>query len=252
MLQRLLRFIRRLFGGDSPTDGSRDHAGLLAVETESLRKQIASYNVGLATHAGLCERLISQIRRQEAEATALEAQVTAHLQSGSREKAALHALDLQTLRSELVENRAQAAAAEATYRELLRTRDVAVREAQMRLKAVQDAIQGLDAQRAAADMTELASGMVGQNVAGDDTLGRLHEIVEAEKARETGRAGAARMVLEGADVMRLESHRKALAEAALAEFTARAELRTGELDALPGSDSAREQGPPERRPQLPE
>ena len=33
---------------------------LLEVEKENLRKQIANYNQGLAAHAGLCERLMTQ------------------------------------------------------------------------------------------------------------------------------------------------------------------------------------------------
>ena len=35
---------------------------LLEVEKENLRSQIAQYNQGLANHAGMCERLMSQVR----------------------------------------------------------------------------------------------------------------------------------------------------------------------------------------------
>ena len=38
---------------------------LLELEQENLRKQIASYNQGLATHAGLAERLMSQACRRQ-------------------------------------------------------------------------------------------------------------------------------------------------------------------------------------------
>ena len=36
---------------------------LLEVEKENLRKQISEYNKGLAMHAGLCERLMSQVKK---------------------------------------------------------------------------------------------------------------------------------------------------------------------------------------------
>ena len=38
---------------------------LLEVEKENLRRQIANYNQGLAAHAGLCERLMTQVKRLE-------------------------------------------------------------------------------------------------------------------------------------------------------------------------------------------
>ena len=40
---------------------------LLEVEKENLRKQISEYNKGLAAHAGLCERLMSQVKRESKE-----------------------------------------------------------------------------------------------------------------------------------------------------------------------------------------
>ena len=46
---------------------------LLEVEQENLRRQIGQYNQGLATHAGLCERLISQVRQLENEQRDLRA-----------------------------------------------------------------------------------------------------------------------------------------------------------------------------------
>ena len=41
----------------------RSPEALLEVEKENLRTQIARYNDGLASHAGLCERLMTQIAR---------------------------------------------------------------------------------------------------------------------------------------------------------------------------------------------
>ncbi|HOX08870.1 MAG TPA: hypothetical protein PK280_20920, partial [Planctomycetota bacterium] len=46
---------------------------LLEVEQEHLREQIGKYNQGLASHAGLCERLMTQVKRQEAEERELRA-----------------------------------------------------------------------------------------------------------------------------------------------------------------------------------
>ncbi len=51
---------------------------LLEVEKENLRKQIANYNQGLASHAGLCERLMSQVKKLETEERELHAKAAAH------------------------------------------------------------------------------------------------------------------------------------------------------------------------------
>ena len=45
----------------------RNPEALLELEQENLRKQIASYNQGLANHAGLAERLMGQVRKLETE-----------------------------------------------------------------------------------------------------------------------------------------------------------------------------------------
>jgi hypothetical protein len=87
--------------------------------------------------------------------------------------------------------------------------------------------------------------MIGQAGAGDDTLSRLHEIVEAERARAAGRARVARDVVAVSDAMRLESHRQALAAAALAEFTAADTVATDRLAALQATPAR----PPEQRSQ---
>ena len=43
----------------------RNPEALLEVEKENLRKQIGQFNQGLASHAGLCEKLMAQVRKLE-------------------------------------------------------------------------------------------------------------------------------------------------------------------------------------------
>src|SRR3954465_6624114 len=83
----------------------RNPEALLEVEKEHLRKQIANYNQGLAAHAGLCERLMSQIRKLETDERDMRAKTSANLRAGNRDLAAQHALRLQTVQRELAENR---------------------------------------------------------------------------------------------------------------------------------------------------
>ena len=111
---------------------------LLEVEKENIRKQIANYNQGLAAHAGLCERLMTQVKRLEQEERELRAKTAANLRAGNRELASQQALRLQTVQRELVENRTQLESAEATYKELLRARDVSVKAAQAKIAVAEE------------------------------------------------------------------------------------------------------------------
>src|SRR5712691_3012534 len=70
---------------------------LLEVEKENLRRQIANYNQGLAAHAGLCERLMTQVRKLEQEERDLRAKTAANLRAGNKEIAGQQALRLQTV-----------------------------------------------------------------------------------------------------------------------------------------------------------
>ena len=61
----------------------RNPEALLELEQENLRKQIGNFNQGLASHAGLSERLMSQVRKLEAEQKDLRAKTTAHVRAGT-------------------------------------------------------------------------------------------------------------------------------------------------------------------------
>src|SRR5882762_1667636 len=132
---------------------------LLEVEKENIRRQIANYNQGLAAHAGLCERLMTQVKRLEQEERELRAKTTANLRAGNRDLASQQALRPQTVQRELVENRTQLESAEGTYKELLRARDVAVKAAQAKIEALKTRLNDLKIKRATAELNEMSSGM---------------------------------------------------------------------------------------------
>src|SRR5262249_12276396 len=161
---------------------------LLEVEKENLRKQIAQYNEGLASHAGLCERLIAQVRNEENEYRDLRAKTAANLKAGNRDAAAQYALRLQKVTQDLDENRTQLEQAEKTYKDLLKARDVAVTAAKNKIEALKSSISDLKIKRATAELTEMASGMISSIGSGGETLDRLQGIVEEEREKAAGRA----------------------------------------------------------------
>ncbi len=194
---------------------------LLEVEKENLRKQIAQYNEGLASHAGLCESLIAQVRNGENEYRDLRAKTGANLKAGNRDAAAQYALRLQKVTQDLDENRKQLEQAEKTYKDLLKARDVAVTAAKSKIEALKSSISDLKIKRATAELTEMASGMISSIGSGGETLDRLQSIVEEERQKAAGRARLAKDSFDTSGIEMKEAEQKALGEQALADFAAR-------------------------------
>lgn len=209
---------------------------LLELEQENLRKQIASYNQGLAAHAGLAERLMSQVRKLEADERDLRAKTTAHLRAGNKEAAGQYALRLQTVTRELQENRAQLEQAEDTYKSLVKARDVAINAARAKIESLKGAINDMRMKKAMADMTEMASGMISEIGGSGDTLNRLHEMVEEERTQAAGRARVARDALDMSQVNVKEAEMTALADQALADFAAAEGISLGGDVAAPAAN----------------
>ncbi len=205
----------------------RNPEALLELEQENLRKQIASYNQGLANHAGLAERLMGQVRKLEGEERELRARTTAHLRAGNKGAAAQNALRLQTITRELEENRKQMESAETTYKDLVRARDVAVTAAKTKIESLKGAINDMRMKTAMAEMNEMASGMIGSIGGSGDTLNRLHDMVEEERNKAAGRARVARDSLDMTDINIKEAEMNALADQALADFAAAEGLSLG-------------------------
>jgi phage shock protein A len=199
----------------------RNPEALLEVEKENLRKQIAQYNQGLASHAGLCERLMSQVKKEEAEERDLRAKTQAHLRAGNREAAGQYALRLQSVGRELEENRTQLQQAEETYKNLLKSRDVAINAAKAKLDSLKGAIEDMKMKKAMAEMTEMASGMITSIGGAGDTLDRLQGMVEDERNKAAGRARLAKDSLDMSQVNLKEGEQKAMADQALADFAAK-------------------------------
>jgi phage shock protein A len=221
MFGRIANLIRGFFGLFVTGLERQNPEALLEVEKEHLRQQIANYNQGLAAHAGLAERLMTQVKKLESDERELRAKATANLRAGNRETAGQLALRLQTVQRELTENRTQLGQAETTYKELIKARDVSVKAAQDKIEALKSSLTDLKIKRATAELSEMASGMIATIGGSGDTLNRLHDMVEEEREKAGGRARVARDSLNMSDINVKEGEQKALGEQALADFAAK-------------------------------
>ena len=107
MFRRLSNIFRGFLGLFVSGLEKRNPEALLELEKENLRTQIAQFNQGLSAHAGLCERLMTQIRQQEKDEREFGAKTKVHLQAGNQDAAGQYAVRLQSIRADLTENRAQ-------------------------------------------------------------------------------------------------------------------------------------------------
>jgi phage shock protein A len=221
MFKRFSNLIKGFFGLFISGMERKNPEALLEVEKENLRAQIAKFNQSLASHAGLCERLMGQIKKQESEEQELRAKTTAHLRAGNREQAGQLALQLQRTSADLAENRKQLVQAEETYQDLKKARDVAIQAARNKIDELTRGIDEMKRNQAIAEMTEMASGMISTIGGSGDTLDRLHGMVEEERSKAAGRARVARDSMDMSEVEMKDAEQDALADLALADFAAR-------------------------------
>jgi phage shock protein A len=220
VFRRLANVIKGMFSSLVGGIERSNPDALLQLESDNLREQIAKYNQGLASHAALCERLMGQIKSQEVQERELRAKIKGHLRAGNKTAAGQHALRHQALSRDLTENNKQLEAAEKTYKDLLKARDVSIQSAKNKIDSLRRKMSDMKVKQATAELTEMAAGMVSEIGGAGDTLSRLEEMVEHDRAEASGRARVARDALSMADIDLQETEQDALAEAALADFAA--------------------------------
>jgi phage shock protein A len=193
---------------------------LIEAEKENLREQIARFNDNLATHAGFAERLMRQVKNLEKQERELAAKAAANLKAGNRAVAGQYALQLRTVKEQLEENRQQLEAAEETYKKLVKSRDVAVKEARTKIESLKRMLSETEMLEAQAELQEMASGMISSIGGSGDTLNRVEEYLNERRDKAAGRARVAASTIDTTEVDMMEAEQAALADAALNEFAA--------------------------------
>ncbi len=223
---------------------------LIEAEKENLRLQISRFNDNLATHAGFIERLMRQLKNLEQKEKELTARVAANIKAGNRAIAGQVALELQTVKTQLDENREQLISAEETYKKLVKTRNVAVSDAQAKIEKLKRLISETEMVEAQAELQEMAKGVISGIGGAGDTLARVEEYLNERRDKAAGRARVAAGSIDTSEVEMKEAEQAALAEQALAEFevaygfkTPVTEEKKGEEKSSPPKGTVKELGP---------
>jgi phage shock protein A len=191
---------------------------LIEAEKENLRKQIARFNENLATNAGFVERLMRQVKNLEQKEKELVAKIAANIKAGNREIAGQMALQLQTVKEQLEENRQQLTTADDTYKKLVKSRDVTIREATQKIEKLKQMLSETEMLEAQAELQEMATGMISEIGGAGDTLNRIDEYLQERRDKAAGKARVAASSIDISAVQLKESEQSALAEQALSEF----------------------------------
>jgi phage shock protein A len=214
---------------------------LIEAEKENLRQQMARFNDNLANHAGFIERLMRQVRNLEAQEKELAAKAAANLKAGNRAAAGQLALQLQTVKAQLDENRGQLETSEQTYQKLVKTRDVAVRDAHAKIESLKRLISETEMLEAQAELQEMAQGMISTIGGSGDTISRVEEYLSERRDKAAGRSRVAASTIDVSGVELRQAEQDALADQALAEFAAAYGL---EMEAPAAAKPTGETAPP--------
>lgn len=245
MFQRLANLIRGFLSLFISGLEKANPRALIEAEKETLRQQIARFNDNLATQAGFAERLLRQVKNLEQQEKELTARTAANLKAGNRTVAAQLALQLQTVKTQLQENREQLKIAEETYQKLVKSRNVSVQEAQAKIEKLKRMLTETEMMEAQAELQEMAQGMISSIGGSGDTINRLEEYLSERRDKAAGRARVAGSSIDTSQVELKEAEQAALADQALAEF----ESAYGFTTPLATTEAAAEAPAPEPAPQ---
>jgi len=220
MLQRLGNLIRGFFSLFISGLEKANPRALIEAEKENLRQQISRFNESLANHAAFVERLMRQVKNLERQESDLAAKAAANLKVGNRAAAGQYALQLKTVREQLEENRSQLESADDTFKKLVKSRDVAVREARNKIESLKRMLSETEMLEAQAELQEMAQGMIAELGGSGDTLNRVEEYLTERRDQAAGRARVASATIDTSKVELLEAEQAALADQALTEFAA--------------------------------
>ena len=199
---------------------TKNPEALLEAQREELREKVSQFNTNLAKQAGFVARLERFVAEREKKEKELLAKAQVNLKAGNMDIAGKAAAERKNILAELEQYKAQLVTAKQSYQNLVRTKDVTIKEAKSKLEALQQKLSQVKMKEAEAELQEMSQSMVGELGAGGDTMNRLEEQLNERLELATGKAQVAKDSADFSDIVMKESEQKALENQALAELAA--------------------------------
>jgi phage shock protein A len=199
---------------------------LMEAARQEFRERMVQYNLALARMAGVAERLKSQVSLKTSRAQELERRILANHRAGNMELAGSLARELQELKSDLEADAAELKDTEEAYQANLRQAKLAQREFEDKIRRLEKQISQVKIKEAQAEAAA-ALGSAAFKV-GDlgDTMKTVEEILAKRYEVSAGKARVAKDLVDIEAVQEKENERRALEQAALAEFLASQGIQT--------------------------
>ncbi len=220
LFARVGRLFKGFFGLFVSGIEERNPEALMEASRQEFRERMVQFNQALARMAGIAERLKNQIKMKTTRAQDLEHRILANHQAGNLELAGTLARELSDLKADLTTDTQELADTEEAYQANLRQARVVQKEFEDKITHLERQLSQVKVKEAQA---EAAAGL--GNVAfkvGDlgDSMKSVEEILNKRYEQSAGKARLAKDLVDVSSVQEKESERKALEQAALAEFLA--------------------------------
>jgi phage shock protein A len=217
---RIARLFRGFFGLFISGIEERNPEALMEAARQEFREKMTQYNLALARMAGVAERLKSQIKAKTVRAQDLERRILANHSAGNMVLAGSLARELQELKADLTVDTNELSETEDAYQNNLRQAKVVQKDFEDKVHSLEKQLSQVKIKEAQAEAAA-ALGNAAFKV-GDlgDTMKTVEEVLAKRYEVSAGKARVAKDLVDMETVQEKESERKALEQAALAEFLA--------------------------------
>lgn len=217
---RLGRLFRGIVGLFVSGMEERNPEALMEAARQEFRDKMAQYHTALARMAGIAERLKTQVKAKSVRAQDLERRILANHHAGNLELAGSLARELQELKADLAVDTQELSETEEAYQGNLRQAKLAQKEFEDKVRKLEKQLSQVKIKEAQAE----AAAALGNAVfkVGDlgDTMKTVEAILAKRYEQSAGKARVAKDLVDLESVTEKESERKALEQAALADFLA--------------------------------
>jgi len=241
MFARIGRLVRGFFGLFISGLEEANPEALMEAARQEFRGKMTHYNLALAKMAGVAERLKSQVKMKAARAQDLERRVLANHGAGNMELAGTLARELQELKADLNTDTQELQETEEAYQANLRQAKVAQQEFQDKIGRLEKTLSQVKIKEAQAEAATALSSVAFKVGDLGDTMRTVEEVLQKRYEVSAGKARVARDMVDMHAVQEKESERKALEQAALAEFLASQGVQATPTTATP--PAIKEMGP---------
>jgi phage shock protein A len=244
VMSRLGRLVRGFLGLFISGLEERNPEALMEAARQDFRQKMTQYNLALAQMAGVAERLKNQIKGKASRAQELERRILANHSAGNMELAGTLARELQELKADLTTDTNELQETEGAYQNNLRQAKLTQKEFEDRVRKLENQLSQVKIKEAQAEAAAALSS-VAFNV-GDlgDSMKTVEEVLAKRYERSAGKARVAADMVNMDQIHEKEAERKALEQAALAEFLASQGIQSASTPDSPAA--AKEIGPSQK------